>query len=282
MAMTVGFDWGNNEVKVAGPIGLDKFSSQIGEYTERNLESQHGKDDMVFEYKGRKGFAGTLALESDFGGAIMGDTKAHEDALIRVLLGLHRYSNSAEYNIIVGQPIAKHTPGEKQAIKEMIEGRHTIVVNDKVRTFTIKRCEVAAEGGAAFWSAPCDGMVRIIDVGSATVNCASIINKKYLNKDSFTLSFGMNTIRNHDLTELARGIARETSKRWKKGDKVLLVGGIAEQLAEPIRAHYPHAEIIKPVLKEGNGMKIVKPIYANAVGFYNIGRATYGEQRFSN
>lgn len=274
--MIVGIDAGNNEVKVMGPLGVDSFSSAIGEYQERNLTNTHGKDDMEWEYEGQRGVAGTLAIESDFGGSIMGDSKAHDDAKIRILLALHRYGNSSNYEIIVGQPIGTHTQEEKQAIKDMLIGRHTIVVNGKERTFTIARCEVAAEGGASFWSAPTDGLVRIIDVGSGTVNCASLIDKKYLNKDSFTLGFGMNTIRNQDLNELARGIARQTTKRWKKGDRVLLVGGVAERLLEPIKAHYPNAEVLKPVIREGGGARIVKPVFANAVGFYNIGRATYG------
>lgn len=153
--MIVGVDAGNSDVKVMGTLGLDIFKSSIGEFSELNVSNQNGfsKDDMVFEYNGRKGFAGALAFyESDFGGSIMGESKAHEDVLIRVLLALHRYGNSSSYEIITGQPIGSHTVEEKKKIKEMITGRHTITVNDKERTFTINRCEVAAEGIASFWS----------------------------------------------------------------------------------------------------------------------------------
>jgi plasmid segregation protein ParM len=269
--MIVGVDGGNNEVKVAGPLGLDKFCAAIGEYQERNLENNHG-DGMVWEYNGRKGFAGTLALiESDFGGSIMGDSKAHDDAKIRVLLALHRYSNSTTYEIVVGQPISKHTPEEKAAIKKMLTGTHTLTVNGVTKTFTITKCEVAAEGGAAFLSNPVHGLHRIIDVGSATVNCATLLNLRYVNRDSKTLPFGFNTIRNKDLNELARGIYSRMSKRWKKDDSVFLVGGIAEMLLEPIREYFPNAQLLRPVLRN----EYHSPIYANAIGFYNIGRALY-------
>lgn len=275
--MIVGVDAGNNEVKVMGPLGLDIFKSSIGEYAELDLSNgQFGKDDMVFKYKDRKGLAGSLAYyESDFGGSIMGESKAHEDALIRILLALHRYGNSSNYEIITGQPISSHTVEEKQAIKDMLIDKHTITVNGKTRTFSITRCEVAAEGIASFWSSPVDGLIRIIDVGSATVNCASIIDKKNLNKGSFTIPLGMETVRNKDLNELARGLYTQTSKRWKKEDTVLVMGGAAERLLEPIKKYYPYAELIKPSIRDGGSFKIVKPIYANAIGFYNLGRALY-------
>jgi len=270
--MIVGVDGGNNEVKVAGSLGLDKFCAAIGEYQERNLENNHG-DGMVWEYNGRKGFAGTLALiESDFGGSIMGETKAHEDAKIRILLALHRYSNSNVYEIVVGQPISRHTREEKQKIKRMLMGRHTLTVNGVTKTFTISKCEVAAEGASALLSTPMNGLNRIIDVGSATVNCATLLDMKYVNRDSETLPFGFNTIRNKNFSELARGIYSHMSKRWKKDDDVFLVGGIAEHLLEPIRTYFPYAKVLHPMLND----KHYPPIYANCIGFFNIGRALYG------
>lgn len=269
--MIVGVDAGNSEVKIAGINGTMKFCAAIGEYQERNLENNHG-DGMVWEYEGKRGFAGTLALiESDYGGMVMGDTKAHEDAKMRVLLALHRYSDSDYYEIVVGQPISKHTPDEKKKIKEMLIGRHTLTVNGETKTFTITKCEVAAEGASAFWSSPTNGLIRIIDVGSATVNCATLLNRRYVNRDSETLSFGYNSVRNKDLHELSRGIFSHVSKRWKREDTVYLVGGIAELLLEPMMRYFPNVEIMWPVLHDG----YEDPIFANAVGFYTIGRGIY-------
>ncbi|AMV11520.1 hypothetical protein GT3570_11360 [Geobacillus thermoleovorans] len=271
--MIVGIDAGNNEVKLAGSLGVKKFCSAIGEYQERNLVSNHG-DGMVFEYEGRKGFAGQLALiESDFGSSIMGDTKAHEDAKMRVLLALHSYGDSDIFEIVVGQTISKHTPEEKERIKQMLVGTHTITVNDKTRTFTIAKCQVAAEGATAFFSSPVplNGKIRIIDVGSGTVNCATLLDMRYVNRDSETLPFGYNTIRNKDLNELARGIFSHMSKRWKRDDEVYLVGGIAEMLLEPMKTYFPNVKVLHPSL-DG---KQYPPIYANAIGFYNLGRVLY-------
>jgi plasmid segregation protein ParM len=53
----------------------------------------------------------------------MGDTKAHKDTLLRVLIGIHRYStlyqiDETEFDIVVGQPISKHTFDEKTNSKK--------------------------------------------------------------------------------------------------------------------------------------------------------------------
>jgi plasmid segregation protein ParM len=278
MRMIIGIDAGNNEVKVVGPLGTMKFPSAIGAYRERNLTNAMTKHDMIVEYKGRKVFAGTLAEESMLGGAIMGESKAHEDALLRVLIALHRYSNSDLFEVVVGQPIGKHTEEEKQAIKTMLLGEHKVIINGDIRRFRVTQCQVAAEGGAAFWSAPSAGTVRIIDVGSGTVNCASLNDQRYLDKGSFSLPFGMNTVGTDNIEEIARGIvAHTTAKQWQRNDSVLLVGGVAIELLEAMRKYYPKADVIMPKIKLNHGVKSVGPIYANAIGFYNIGKAVYGE-----
>lgn len=275
--MIVGIDAGNNEVKVMGSLGVMKFPSTIGAYRERNLTNKLSQHDMIVEYKGRKVFAGSLAEESFLGGAIMGQSKAHEDALLRIIIALHRYSNSSNYDVIVGQPIGMHKDEEKRAIKEMLQDTHEITINEETRKFRITRAEVAAEGGAAFWSAPTDGTVRLIDLGSGTVNCATIKNRKYLDLGSFSLPFGMNTVGTEDMREIARGIVSMTSaKKWQKNDKVLLIGGVAKQLVDPMRKYYPKSEVIKPVIKTDGGVQVANPIYANAIGFYHIGKAVFG------
>jgi plasmid segregation protein ParM len=67
--MRLGIDAGNYKVKICGERGLMDFISSIGEAREIKLHQNHGQDDMVFEYEGDTGFAGSLALyESEFSG----------------------------------------------------------------------------------------------------------------------------------------------------------------------------------------------------------------------
>lgn len=278
MTYVVGVDAGNNAVKLYGSRGEMKFPSDLGEYRELKLSNTLGKDDMVFEYLGKKGFAGTLAQrESEFGGSLMGSSKAHNDMLIRVLLGLHRYTDEREatFNIIVGQPIKNHTEANKNKMKEMLIGVHDFTINDVRKTITIERAEIAAEGASAYWSSPKKGRVRLIDAGSGTVNIATIQDGLYVDKESDTLEFGLNTVISNDIDAFARRVAIACLKKWKRNDEVYLVGGNANGLLIPFMYHFPNCQTLKPQVNENGGVKILLPIYANAVAFYNIGKKVY-------
>lgn len=274
--MQVGIDAGNALVKVAGPQGVISFDASLGEWRQRNLTSSHGVDDMEVEYAGKKFFAGSLArVESEFGGALMGNTKAHGDGKLRALLALVRYNGDTEYEIVVGQPIAKHTADEKQRIKNMLAGCHEILVNGIKHRFTISRIEVAPEGAAAIWSDSRMGEFRILDIGSGTVNCATVFRSsnlgRFVDRDSFTLPFGLNTTKSTDRAAMADGIARECLKKWKRNDDVLLVGGGAEDVCNHLRVHFPRAEVLRPSLYGGQE----HPIFANAIGYYVIAKGVF-------
>jgi plasmid segregation protein ParM len=276
--MIWGIDAGNFNGKVVNEEIAEIYRSCLGEWRERNLKSSFGSDDMEWEYQGEKGFAGTLAqYESEFPREMMGGTKAHEDAKLRVLLALHRYSGKdLEHDIVVGQPIDAHNEEEKNKIKRMLKGQHTIKVNGITKTFYIRRVEVAAEGGAIYWATRFNAsLVRIIDIGSGTVNCATIIEGKYIDRDSFTLPFGANSTKTNDLTKLGRGVIAGTSGKWNAHDTVFIAGGVAKDIEEVIQTHYPTAKAL-PIPKLINGsIEILHPVFANATAFYNIAKEIY-------
>ncbi len=118
----------------------------------------------------------------------------------------------------------------------MLLGSHDLTLNGVKKTIKINRVEVAAEGGAAFWSNPQTVLVRIIDAGSATINCASLVDGKYIDKDSFTINFGCNTTKSNDLYAMVRGIVAQTSKKWSPSDTVLVMGGVIKR-ASIARSH---------------------------------------------
>ncbi|MED1863253.1 ParM/StbA family protein [Fictibacillus nanhaiensis] len=276
--MILGVDAGNSSIKICSQFGLLKFPSAIGEARELNLKQQHGEDDIYFEHNGRKGFAGTLALyESEFCGSIMGDSKAHSDTLLRVLIGIHKYLtkyrlNYNRFKLVLGQPISKHTQEEKEFIKTMVKGSHTISVNGVEKTFYILDCQIAAEGASSYYSSLShEGLVRILDIGSATINYATILDNKFIDKDSGTLSFGCNTNKSNDLYQMARGIVSNVSKKWSREDTVLIVGGISETACSYLSAYFPNANQLLPI----HNNEYADSIYANAVAFYNIGVSIY-------
>jgi len=271
--------------KVAGAYGTDSYRTSICDWFERDVEETFGNDDMEFEVDGRKGFAGSIAEHEDEyggGGSMFGDTKAHQDTKIRVLLAISRYLKKycpGEYSvkIIVGQPVKTHKDSEKQKIKDMLIGHHNFKVNGHHKNITIEAVEVATEGGGAFWSNPNNGTIRVLDIGSGTVNAVTTIDKKFVNNKSDTFNFGVETIKNRaDIDGMARGIIRSTTKlKWHKNDRVYVCGGIAEEIAPFIAEHFVNSEIIYPQLQCNEGVIVTQSVFSNAVGFYNIARGHY-------
>lgn len=282
--MILGVDAGNRNVKIFGPYGEHVFTSEIGEYRERKLKDKFSNDDMIFQFNGKKGFAGTLAkYESQFTASRMGDSKAHEEMLIRTLLGLHRYAEETEFGIVVGQPISMHTDSEKRKMKDLLEGIHEISINEVTKKIHIKRAEIAAEGGAAFWASPRKGLVRVLDVGSGTVNGATLNDGRYIDRDSFTIKDGLETLLTNDVDSFVRKIALHALKQWNMDDLVLLCGGGAEKTYKPLKEYFSDVQQILPKVQTRNenggiGQKQLKPVFANAVGFYNIARKVINDE----
>ncbi|ACB83955.1 ParM/StbA family protein [Natranaerobius thermophilus] len=265
--MIVAVDAGNYETKVVNSHGKYSFYSDIGEYRERKLNQKHGSDDMEWEYQGERGFAGSLAkFESEYGGSMMGDSKYHRDGLLRVLLALHQYCDDNNFKIVVGQPISSHTQAEKQRIKEMLEGDHILTVNGVKKTIRILNCQVAAEGASAFWIHPQGGCVRMLDIGSGTINAATILDRRYVDKDSFTINFGANSNLTNDVKEMANAIIRKSHK-WNKDDRVWLIGGIAEEIEPYLTGHFKNLKVLKP-----NGLHSK---WANVLGYYALASGLY-------
>lgn len=281
----LGIDAGNHMAKVAGLYGAMQNKTALCDWFPRDIKEVHGDDDMEFEIDGRKGFSGSIAENEDQyggGGSLYGDTKAHEDVKIRVLLAAHRYLKkhapyNYEINIVTGQPLSTHNDAEKQKIKNMLTGRHIFAVNGEQQIIHIQGCTVAAEGGGAFWCVPQMGTVRTLDIGSGTVNAVTIKDKRIINNASGTFNFGAETVLDkNDLKGMARGIIRNTMKlKWGRSDKVLICGGIANEMLPYLLQHYPNAEIIQPQLQHSGGMSILHPVYGNAVGFLEIAKGVY-------
>lgn len=261
--MILGIDAGGSQVKVAGALGNQRFPSDIGEHHDLKLTNTLRPNDFIFEYEGRKGFAGQLAQdESEGAESRKGDTKAHEDAKLRVLLAIHRYANDLEHQIVVGQPIRTHTKEEKQKIKDMLQGRHEMTVNDVRKVFVIRRVEVAAEGAAVGLLLP-PGKRRIIDIGSGTVNYGTVSERRFIDRDSFTEVIGVETTRLEPSMYARLVCLKAQNKKWGAEDEVTLCGGSAERLLPYVKQYFPHAELYPD------------PIFANAAAFYGIARKLY-------
>lgn len=267
----LGIDAGNYETKVCVNDQVYSFPSDIGEYRELRIKEHFSKDDIVWEYKGEKGFAGTLAkYESEYGGTIKGITKAHPEAILRALIAIHKYGDNIN-QIIVGQPISTHVDKEKQKIKDALIGEHTLKINEVEKTFVVDRVEVSIEGTAAIISNPVKGLVRIIDIGSGTTNFATLNDMKKIDKGSFTKRIGTEIMINKDPKEMAKGIRKIISSHWKKDDAIFVTGGGAEKIYPHLNNFLYNCQILKPRI--GNSLLNTK--YANVVGFYKLAKGVF-------
>ncbi|MBO1515658.1 ParM/StbA family protein [Metabacillus bambusae] len=266
--MILGIDAGNYETKISTQEGVHKFRSLLGEWRDRNFNSVYG-NDMEYVYQGRMGFAGDIVEhECEFIRERFGDTKAHEDAKLRILLAVHQYSNDKENDIVVGQPIKTHTPDQKETIKKMLIGSHKLTVNGETKTFNIRNIDVAPEGAIAYWAY--EGLeqhIRFIDIGSGTINFASVHKGRFVDRDSFTVDYGVNSVKALDFNSLAAAIIAESSKRWKQDDPVRVCGGVAEEVINNLSTHYRNCEVIKPW--------DLHPVYTNAIGCFELARVLY-------
>lgn len=284
MVATLGIDAGNYDVKVVSSKGTDRFRSAVGEYRERRIIEKHGDDDMVWEWSGHKGtqkhpnkgFAGTLALaESRHYGSLMGTTKAHEEAYLRVMLAIFRNTDDKFVRVVVGQPLAG--AADKEAMKAALKGRQQVTVNGVTKSFIIDAVEVAMEGCTAFWSAPEPGLIRVVDVGSGTVNLITLNNKRFVDRESSTLSHGTETELDGEVdpVSLSRSIGIHARKQWDKQDTVWVVGGSAEVVQPFLTEFFPNARLLQPHVRIGESTQMVSPAYANAAGLYNIGKVAF-------
>lgn len=286
MSLLLGVDAGNYHGKVVGEHGAIMFRTSICEWFERDIKETFGVDDMEFEIGGRRGYSGTIAsYEDEYGiGTMYGNTKAHEDTKIRILLAIYQYieaycAGQEDVTIVTGQPITTHKDEDKRRIVDMVKGEHEFSVNGRRHRLNIKDVGVGAEGSSAYWGKVNDGLVRIIDVGSSTVNCATVHDAKHIHSSSGTFNFGTETInRKEDIAGLARGIVRATSElKWDRGDKVYVCGGVAEEIIPYIRNQYIKAELLIPECpQKGGEIKELEPVFANAVGYYELARLVYG------
>ncbi|MNG05595.1 hypothetical protein D3C84_887950 [compost metagenome] len=108
----------------------------------------------------------------------------------------------------------------------------------------------------------------MIDVGSGTVNFGTLIDRRFRDKGSFTLTDGMETLETANPEAFGRQIAlRAIRGGWKRTDRVYVCGGGGAKVLEHIqKPHFPLAVMI-----EGD------PVLANVRAFFMIARKLYAQ-----
>lgn len=270
----VGLDLGRRNIKLFTGETYVTIPSIVGEWRDILLENNYGPKAFKCKYKGDKFFAGVLAEnESEFARQMLVEDKSTPDALLLALIALHQ----TEYNlfdIMTGLPVSQHNKENKERLINLLEGEHEIEVNGVKKQITVQRVRVAVEGGGAFWSNPKDGLVRIVDGGSKTINYITLKNKRYVDRDSGTLPFGFDTNKTYNHEQMVNRIAGELGRKWGRDDFVYTVGGEAETLAKYLKPYFNNTDVLQPkrtLLKGGELVDL--NMFANAEGYYAIGRS---------
>lgn len=278
----VSVDAGNRNIKIFGERGELLLPSELGEARELKAKNFFKDTDIIYEYQGEKGFAGTLARdESEYVRTKLGDTKAHKEFLKRVLIALAVYTEKEHIKLIVGQPIGKHIKSEKEKMIKMLKGEHEITINSNTRKFYIDEVYVALEGGSAFWSNPIAGNVHVLDFGSGTVNGATLVDGHYIDKKSFTLSYGLEDSMSNDYASLVKSVIMKCqNKKWNTDSLVYVVGEAAEKMLTYLQNDFAYAEVLYPKIRpqDENCHECLMPVFANAIGFFEILKSLEVEQ----
>ena len=269
--MLLAINSGNWNVKVAWDGGYELFDSCLGDGRKLNLENNY-IDEMVVNYAGQHMFAGVLAeYESVFPRRSFGLSKAHDDMKIRTLIAVHRFGKGDNFDLMVGQPIKRHDEANKEKIKDLLLGVHEIEVNGVKKRFNISSVNVGAEGASVYWTLKDhEPAIRIVDIGSGTINIATIRDGFFIDKESTTLPFGTNRVED-DVYKLASAVNSALTSVCDVTDKLYLCGGIANYIFPLIHQQYPKAQTIEPEHMVNGKREKVTPEFANAIGLYNLG-----------
>ncbi|WP_121609142.1 ParM/StbA family protein [Mesobacillus foraminis] len=276
-------DAGAYEVKGRTKDEIFKFRSALGPF--RHLHLANGSDnhldsgDYIVEYGEEKLYLGEIAWRECHALREPRDiSKAHEETKIRALVAVHQYGKEKGNCLVIGQPIRGMVQLDKEKIVSMLAGTHTITVNNKQKTFSIDEVRVAPEGSGAYFSMvnrSDNFIVNIIDAGSSTLNYLRVEGGYFIDKKSGTLAFGSETHDEMTHKQMAAAIMADLRGKWNQHELTFLCGGIAEVLLPYLEEDFDNIQLIKPVMNLANGPKIHSPQYANAFGFYTLGKAIF-------
>ncbi len=284
----IGIDVGRDSVKVVTAQKKLQFKARVGEWRDRKIT--FGGNYEV-EIDGEKYFIADLVEESFFGRQMLLNNKVQPETRILFLSALAlAIENNDNFTVNTGIPIQQYTPESISEILTFLSGDYQVKINREYRKLNVQYITIAAEGEGAYWDYVLDetgkiidnrnfskkDIVRVIDIGSRTINFCTVAGEKLLDRDSGTLPYGileitnamddeemsMEDIQEAMLEEFTRRVLGDLSRKWLsrnlKKNIVILSGGGAILLQKYLRRYFP-------VVIVSND-----PVFANARGFYKM------------
>lgn len=265
----ISIDTGRDKTKIATHNKRISLKSIVGDWHVRNL-SNGGDYEVIINDK--KHFVSDLAEKESYAPRRMStESKIHEETKILFITALGIVAEEVRPKIITGVPVEQFTPDVKEGMLNLLKGEYYIEVNNQLKNIIVEDFLIAPEGGGTYWYALSQfpfldsSKVRIVDIGSRTVNYVTINNKKYINKDSGTLNYGAFMLEEKSLQpeQFASKVVADLSKKWleydKSNDIVLLTGGGSIDLQKWLKPQFPNCRLID------------EPVFANVLGYYKMG-----------
>lgn len=277
----IGIDVGRDSVKVWTDGSYFKFKSKVSEWRQRRLVNE---DKYEVELNGQKFFIADLADEGFYGREMLTETKIHFETKLLFLsaLALALKDDLKEYRPIVGLPVKQHTDSIKCQLNNLLKGTYSLKILSKTVTLRVDEVWIVPEGAASVWdlvlnelgkpiSSPLlSAKVRVIDIGSRTVNYCTLDKFKYIDRESGTLDYGCVILKNADtssLEDFTRKLLADLSARWltmQSTDTVVVTGGGGILLREQLKQHFP--------------IIYFNDEYGNARGYYKMGRLRWQKE----
>lgn len=252
-----------------------KFKSVVGEWHQRNLNTEGNYDVNI---NGVNYFIGDLALrESYLPREMTTESKIHEETLLLFVTGIALLAQQEDIIISTGLPINMFNPKVRDDLVTLLKGKYIVTfAGYKSKQFYINQIIVCPEsGGTYFYEVKKRpelkyGKVRVINVGSRTINYCTIQDGNFVNKDSGTLLYGSIQLKNSkaNLQEFARKIFADLSSRWhdyEENEIVIISGGGIIILGEYLKQHF------KRVIVSDDA------VHSDCLGFYEMANAKYGK-----
>lgn len=272
----IAIDTGRDKTKIATHNTKLSFKSIVGDWHVRNLSSG---GNWEVEINDEKYFIGDLAESESFAPRRMTTkSKTHLETKILFLTALGLTCEDENPYIVTGVPVDQFNPDTKREMLNLLKGEYYIKVNNQSKHLYINDFAICPEGGGTFWRTLNQytflehSKVRIIDLGSRTVNYVTMNNKNYVDKDSGTLNFGMMMMEETSLTheQITFKVIGDLSKRWldfdPKKDVVLLTGGGAIPLEKYFKPNYTSCRVVDD------------PVMANCLGYLKMGELRWQKQ----
>lgn len=240
--------------------------------TEPNLLSITGENDLIVEFNNQRFLAadlsvydGTLPLEMNS----FGKNHLFFDLSVYIAIFKYGYVNN---KIVVTLPIKSFTKEEIENRKKRLEGSKTITINGKTKTFFIEEVKVVPECAISFFNKKEEGKTHYIDIGSRTVNVASVLYQdqkyRFLDSESDTYySVGLQALGNRfNARSLSDYIGGRTIKMFNPENTVYVLGGGAlnMEIIHYLKEYYPKLEVME------------NPTMSNATGAYELAKGAFG------